>query len=164
MADGKTIEQKVFEVLTADATLMAMIALDDNGVKAVYPSMRSPTGVRYPSINIQWRGLKSEPKITAERGILGFQISQSKDATEPYKVYTGIRDRIKILLNRNNGEPLTEYTAVPNTGLRVVMILKTVSEFDFDKSMDKSVSLLEFHVTKGEDEDFNTDYGTWVCS
>jgi hypothetical protein len=164
MADGKTIEEKVFEFLSADATLMALLATDANGIKAFYISMRSPTGVRYPSVNFEWSGGSSEEKITAEHGMLTFYINQAKDGSEQYKRFTEIRDRIKILLNRNNGTPLTEFTVAPNEGLRVVMILKTMSEFEWDKNQDKNVSLLMFKVTKGEDEDFATDYGTWVCS
>ena len=164
MADGKTIEEKLFEVLLADAAFIALLGVDTFANPCFYIARRSPREVRYPSVNFEWISMNSIEKITAEKGLINFYINQDPLSTELYKVFNDIRVAIINILNRNKSEPLTEINVPLNEGLRVVSVLKTRGEFKYMEEQDKFVSLLQFTVIKGEDEDFTTDYGTWVCS
>jgi hypothetical protein len=164
MADGKPIEQKVREVLLADAPFVALLATDANSNPALYLGKVSPVGVRYPAVNVVWSSGKSEEKITAEYGMIRFYITQDKESTEQYARFIEFRDAILRIFNRNPGQPLTEISVPLNEGIRVVSILKTEAQFDFSDRMDKFQSIVQFKVVKGEDEDFTTDYGTWTCS
>ena len=164
MADGKPIEEKTREILLANSDFTDLLVNDAQGDLTLYLGRTSPIGIRYPCVHITWQSMASEEKITAERGMLTFIISQDKDSEEKYSVFIAIRDQLKKMMNRNLGEPLTEIDVGLNEGLRVVMILKTLAEFDFSDEMDKFMSIVQFSIVKGEDEDFTTDYGTWICS
>jgi len=163
MADGKPIEVKLLEVLSASATLQGLLATDANADLAIYVALASPTGVRYPSLHFEWVEGASQEKLPAGNGTLHFTITQSPDSTEKYKVFTQIRDEIATLLNRNASEPLTEINFPGNTGLRVVKILRSTSDFGFREKVDKHISIAVFEVVKSEGEDFSKDYGSWPC-
>jgi hypothetical protein len=164
MADGKTIEEKLYEVLTADVTLLGLLGTDVNTNPSIYIAKKSPRGVAYPSVNFEWISMNSKEKLTAEGGMINFYINQDPETSEQYSTFNSIRVAIINLLNRNIGEPLTEINVPLNEGLRVVSILKTRAEFKYREEQDKFVSILQFTVIKGEDEDFTTDYGNWTCS
>lgn len=164
MADGITIEEKIFEVLIADAGFIALLGTDVKSNPCLYIAKRSPRGIAYPAVNIEWVSMNSTEKIPSEKGMINFFISQTTQSTEQYKVFNSIRLAIINLLNRNKGEPLTDIDVGANEGLRVVSILKTRAEFKYKEEQDKFTSLLQFMVIKGEDEDFTTDYGSWICS
>ena len=164
MADGKPIEEKVREVMLADVPFVALLVDDANSNKSLYLGHVSPVGIRYPSVHIVWDQGRSEEKITAEYGMLRFIVTQSKEGTGQYLQFIEFRDAILRILNRNPSQPLTEISVPLNEGIRVVSILKTEAQFDFSDRMDKFQSMIQFKIVKGEDEDFETDYGTWVCS
>ena len=164
MADGKTIEQKVYEVLLADPTFEPLLVDDESGDRSLYLGTTNPVGIRMPAVNIEWRCFKSEEKIHAERGVLNLYLSQTKEGTEHYGTYIAFRDAILAIFNRNEGQPLTEIDVPSNEGLRVVMILKQKCIFEFNEEQDKYESLFQFEIVKGEDENFDyKDFGQWTC-
>ena len=166
MADGTPIENKIYSVLTADTDLIALLATDANGDKAIYLGDVSPTGVRYPAIAFRWVEFESREQLPVTEGMLQFFIEQSSSQTTPYETYRDISYRLLAIFNRNYtkspaivAQPLTEINEVSNEGLRVVKILKVNRSFEYKKEPDKFISLVEFMCQKSEDEDFSKDYG-----
>jgi len=159
MADGTPFEDKLYEVLIADAPLVALLATDANSEAAIYLAKTSPVGVRYPSLSFEWREGMSTEQLPTSAGVLTFYITMANDAASPYETWKSIKARILTIFNRNPAQPLTDIDVSQNEGLRVVKILKSSATYRFSEQPDKFVCMIVMDCIKSEDEDFSTSYG-----
>jgi hypothetical protein len=157
--------KKVIVALKTDATIIANIAKDKNGILSVRIGNFVPTGAVVPEITVIEEELNSEPKLPATHTKLIITVwIDSKETSSSYSFLKTVSDAILDLFNREGGI-YNEIDVPTNTGVRVCEILKSSRNIGYDEVLKYDFAEIIFEAVISEGESFDpTDAGNkiWV--
>lgn len=159
MADGKNINKKISEILTSDTAINSVV----DG--RVWYGDGHPVGNSYPQIIVQFQPGESEEVYPAMSGVLDIYIWGEKTRVETGVVaqVKGLMEKIHLLINRNDDEPLTEVDVTENEGLRVVQCNRLSAIDGEHKETGRYFGEMNYRITMSDNEDFTSDGGfEWV--
>lgn len=160
------IEKKIIDTLLADSDILAEVA--GNGTVGDPYSIflwdkRNHAKKNAPALFAYVTYGPSEPKIPASRGNVRFLYMQNQ-ASASYAKWARTREALKALLNRNEGQPLTEINGDSGTPLDSIKVHHILSvNDDYEYEVGELISgVLDFEFVIHDNDDVYTELAAWT--